>query len=241
MDMVLGLMQPYFFPYLGYFDLINCTTKWIIFDTAQYIRRGWINRNRILHPKEGWQYIVVPIQRAKRETAIADIRIKDQTGWKEKILRQLNHYRKNARYFDETISLVTYCLDIEERRISRLNTKVLENMCKYLGISFHYQYLSEMNLELPAIDYPGDWALYLAQAMGAKEYINPSGGRKLYDTQKFEKLGIKLTIRGMEPFEYACRNYRFEPNLSIIDVLMWNSPENVKAYLDTQKNEYQSH
>ena len=71
-NMRLGIMQPYFFPYLGYFDLINSTDRWIVFDTVQYIRHGWINRNRILHPNEGWQYIIVPIMKAKREETMPE-------------------------------------------------------------------------------------------------------------------------------------------------------------------------
>ena len=73
--MILGIMQAYFFPYLGYFDLINCSDKWIVFDTVQYIRHGWVNRNRILHPTEGWQYIIVPIRKSKREAVLSSVEI----------------------------------------------------------------------------------------------------------------------------------------------------------------------
>lgn len=233
--MVLGFMQPYFFPYLGYFDLINYSDRWIVFDTAQYIRRGWINRNRILHPEKGWQYIVVPIQKSKREEAIGNIRISDQEAWKEKIIGQLNHYKKHARYFKEIRSLLIDCLCTDEKKISKLNTAILKKICTYLDIPFQYQYFSEMNLDLPPVEYPGDWALHLSEALGAKEYVNPPGGRDLYDNQKFEKRGIKLTIREISLFEYECNHYQYEQNLSIVDVLMWNAPENVKTYLDKQK------
>ena len=71
----LGIMQPYFFPYLGYFDLINRTDRWIVFDTAQYIRHGWVNRNRILHSDSEWQYILVPLKKHSRKAAIKDIAV----------------------------------------------------------------------------------------------------------------------------------------------------------------------
>ena len=79
--MKVGIMQPYFFPYLGYFDLINRVDKWIVFDTPQYIRHGWVNRNRILHPHQGWQYIVVPLKKHDRDTSINQIETADPTEW----------------------------------------------------------------------------------------------------------------------------------------------------------------
>jgi len=233
--MILGIMQPYFFPYLGYFDLINCSDKWIVFDTAQYIRHGWVNRNRILHPKEGWQYIVVPIKKARHEEAIANIIINDQTDWKQRILGQLQHYKKSARYFDETIHVVEECLGIEEKNISILNTAILDKVCEYLEIPFQYGSYSEMNLQIGPVEGPGDWAMCISEALGASEYINPPGGREIFDDRKFEERGIKLTIKDIEPLEYGCGKYQFEPGLSIIDVLMWNTPERVRLYLDKQK------
>lgn len=233
--MILGIMQPYFFPYLGYFDLINCSEKWIVFDTAQYIRHGWVNRNRILHPTKGWQYIIAPIKKSKREDVISSVEINDQIDWQRKILGQLQHYKKRARYFDETIHLVNECLDLEETNTSRLNTIILGKLCNHLGISFQYEYFSEMDLEIGPVGGPGEWALRISEALRATEYVNPPGGREIFDVSKFDSLGIKLTIRDMSPFVYDCRTYQFEKGLSIIDVLMWNSPEEVKAYLDSQK------
>ena len=233
--LILGIMQPYFFPYLGYFDLINCCDKWIVFDIAQYIRHGWINRNRILHPMDGWQYIIIPIKKAKREELISNVIISDHTNWKKKILGQLQHYKKYARYFYETIRLVEECLGIEEKNISMFNTTILDKICEYLEIPFQYEFYSEMNLKIGPIENPGDWALRISEALGASEYVNPPGGREIFTIKKFEKRGIKLTIRDIELLQYGCGKYQFEPCLSIVDVLMWNTPEQVKLYLDEQK------
>jgi len=82
-------MQPYFIPYLGYFDLINRTDCWVVFDTVQYIRHGWVNRNRILHSDSGWQYIMVPLKKHSRKAAIKDIEIAANIDWKNRILAQL--------------------------------------------------------------------------------------------------------------------------------------------------------
>ena len=79
-------MQPYFFPYIGYFSLINYVDKLVVFDTAQYIKQGWMNRNRILQPNKAWQYIIVPVKKHKHDTAIKDIKIVSGDKWKKKIM-----------------------------------------------------------------------------------------------------------------------------------------------------------
>lgn len=191
-----------------------------------------MNRNRILHPEQGWQYIVVPLKKHSRETVIRDIEIGKNPMWYQRILGQNRHYKKKAPYFRETFRLVEECLAIEERSISRLNVVILEKVCLYLGIPFEYEYFSEMQLELESIVEPGDWALRISEKIGAEEYVNPSGAATIFDLSKFEASGIKLTIRKRLPFEYACPGYEFVPGLSIIDVLMWNQLDKVKEYLD---------
>jgi hypothetical protein len=89
-----------------------------------------------------------------------------------------------------------------------------------------------MNLELETIEEPQDWALRICEALGVEEYVNPPGGVDIYDVKKFEESGIKLTIRYLPPMEYSCDGYEFIPSLSIVDLLMWNKPEEVKQYLD---------
>ena len=193
--MKLGIMQPYFFPYLGYFDLINYTDTWIIFDTVQYIRHGWINRNRILHPKEGWQYIVVPLKKHSLDTGIKEVRISNHQDWAGRVLGQLQHYKKRAPYYRKTIALVEECTLQSDESLSRLNTMILEKVCRYLGINFEYRYFSEMDLEIEPVQEAGDWALRISEALGAEEYINPPGGVEIFDEEKFRDSNIKLTIQ----------------------------------------------
>ena len=232
--MTLGIMQPYFFPYLGYFDLVNCSGRWVVFDTAQYIRHGWVNRNRILHPKEGWQYIIVPLKKHSRDMLIKDVEVSEDPGWRSRILGQIQHYRKKAPYFTETYRLVEECLEIEESLLSRLNVAILDRVCQYLDIPFEYVYFSEMNLDLGPVEGPGDWALRISEALGAEEYVNLPGGVGIFDPLRFEEVGIRLTIRNLPAFEYTCRGCEFVPGLSIIDVLMWNPPEKVRKYIIEQ-------
>lgn len=233
--MILGIMQPYFFPYLGHFDLIAYSDRWIVFDTVQYIRHGWVNRNRILHPKKGWQYVTVPLRKHTRNTAIKDIEVNEDLKWRPRILSQIQHYKKKAPFFSETYRLVEKCLRVEECSLSRLNVALLEKVCCYLDLGFEYEYFSEMDLDVGPAEGPGDWALRISEAMGATEYVNPPGGTAIFNSSKFEALGIKLTIRDLPFLEYTCGNYEFVPGLSIIDVLMWNSPNKVMSYLEKHR------
>src|SRR5687767_9328128 len=108
--MKLGIMQPYFFPYIGYFDLIHSVDQWVVFDTPQYIRHGWINRNRILHPTAGWQHIIAPVRKHHRAAPIGDIRVVEDGGWRALIPRQIEHYRGHAPHFGAVAALVHDCL-----------------------------------------------------------------------------------------------------------------------------------
>ena len=225
-------MQPYFFPYLGYFHLINLVDKWIVFDTVQYLRHSWGNRNRILHPNSGWQYITVPLVKHTRGTPIKEIITSEKTDWRSRIIRQLDHYKNEALNFKETIQLVEDCLFVDEIYLSRLNTSIIDELCKRLDITFNHCFLSEMNIEIGPIENPGDWALIISKSLGADEYINSPGGAHLFDRRKFEQAGIKITIQDYQNVEYQCGSYEYIPALSIIDVLMWNPIDKIKKHLD---------
>jgi hypothetical protein len=228
----LGIMQPYFFPYLGHFDLIRHTDRWIVFDTPQYIRHGWINRNRILHPEEGWQWILVPLRKHSHRVAIKDVEINDDLPWRQTILGQLTHYRRRAPHYEATVRFVQDCLAEPEISLTRLNVRILDRTCRLLGIPFRYQLFSEIELPIGPVEGPGDWALRIAEAVGADEYVNPPGGEVLFDQAAFVAAGIALTIRQPPLMHYRCWGYTFEPHLSIVDLLMWNSVAEISAFLD---------
>jgi hypothetical protein len=174
----------------------------------------------------------VPLRRHTRDTAIKDIQVNEDLDWRLRILNQIRHYKKKAPYFPETYQLVEECMAVQEHFLSRLNVAILEKVCRHLGLGFEYEYFSEMDLNLGLVEGPGDWALRISERMGATEYVNPPGGTAIFDASKFEALGIKLTIRTAPLLEYTCGDHEFVPGLSIIDVLMWNSPNAVMSHLE---------
>jgi hypothetical protein len=232
--MKLAVMQPYFFPYLGYFDLFNMVDEWIFFDSPQYMRHHWLNRNRILHPQSGWQYVIVPLRKHHQKTPLNEIEINMESDWRGRIVRQLRHYQKHAPHFKAVMCFLEECLALASPNLVETNIRTLRRTCQRLGIEKPTHVYSRMNLALPpGGEGPGDWALRISRAHGATEYINRPGGAGLFAEQQFREHHLKLTIQSWTDMPYTCGKYKFEPGLSILDVMMWNSCEQIRAYLDT--------
>lgn len=230
--MKIGIMQPYFLPYLGHFALIKHTDQWIVFDTPQFMRRGWIDRNRILKPNmEGWQYIMVPLEKMPVATPIKNMKIRANEPWQKKIFSQLVHYKKKAPYFKTVIGLLESGLELSGNSITMLNVRLLKIICDYLGIPFNYALFSEMNITCAGCE-PDDWALEICKALAADTYYNPPGGMEFYDRQKFERAGINLKFFKINLQPYTQLGQPFEPGLSIIDAMMFNSIEEINKMLD---------
>lgn len=220
---LLAGMQPYFFPYLGYWQLIAAVDYFVLFDEAQYINRGWINRNRILKHGGGWQYVQVPVARHSLNTAIRDVNIAPLAGWKTKIVNQLAHYKARAPHFGETIELVESVLfGGQEQGISALNCRIVRTLCEALSIRSEIVVSSDCEFDYSTVTESGDYALVHALSLGATGLINPVNGIPLLNEEKFRRNGI--TLSALQPPSAAYRQIgdRFEPSLSIIDVMMFN-------------------
>ena len=222
----LGIMQPYFFPYLGHFSLIAAVDEWIVFDVTQYTPKSWMNRNRVLHPSSGWQYVTVPLLNSSISIKTAEARVLGLAEAKAKILGKLSHYKKRAPYHKAVTSIVEEVFDATtDDSLVHLNVCGLAAVCRYLGIPFSYRICSDLNLSFPEVMRPGDWALEICSLLGAKSYLNPASGREIFDLHEFARRGVALKFARPEEFVYATGSYGFEPYLSILDVLMWNAPD----------------
>ena len=230
----IGIMQPYFFPYIGYFSLIKHTDKFILFDPVQFIRHGWIERNRVLKPELGWQYISVPLIKHDLSTLIKDVKIKNEENWKEKIFSQLLHYKKKSPFYKQTIEVVEKGVDIETDSIVYLNYSILKAVCNYLNISFNCEIFSEMNLKIEAVNAPDEWALNICKTLGYKEYWNPPGGIEFFDREKYKNAEVDLKFQkvNIQPYPQRRGPENIEIGLSIIDVMMFNSIEKIHEMMD---------
>ena len=226
-------MQPYFLPYLGYWQLIRAVDSFILFDEAQYMRHGWINRNRILKPGPGWQYIIAPLEKHHKEAAISDVLVKRGTEWKDRILRQLEHYKKKSSHFDETMDIVNKALYAasNDRRISAINMGIVETVCGHLDIDTRISLSSEYSFDYSQVGDPGEWALHMCLQTGADMYVNPVSGSSLFDPSKFSAAGIRLFFHESMTQAYSQKRPH-EPGLSVIDSLMFNGVEGTRMLLD---------
>jgi hypothetical protein len=230
--MKIAIMHPYFFPYLGYFSLIKNTDKFILLDSVQFIRHGWIERNRILKSDEGWLYIGVPLKKHKHDTLIKEIEINNEINWEGKIIAQLGYYKKIAPFYYKVIKLLETTFSNKYEKIVDLNKATLKMVCDYLGISNSIEVYSEMGLCIEPVTAPDEWALNICKAInGVEEYWNPEGGASIFDKRKFRlnNMTIKFLHQNLEV--YNQKRGVFESGLSIIDIIMFNSPEVINEML----------
>lgn len=233
--MRLGIMQPYFFPYFGHFALIANVDEWIVFDITQYTPKTWISRNRVLHPSAGANWINVPLANSSMHIKISEARVLDIAAAEQATLGKLSHYRRRAPFVRQVEDVVktAFASAGNANALVDLDVAGIDAVCAYLGIPFSRRICSALNLPLPDNLGPGDWAPTIAGLVGARTYVNPYAGRGLFDPRAFAKHGVALEFLRVSDFVYETKELAFIPNLSILDVLMWNGPEVVREALKT--------
>jgi len=227
--MRLAIMQPYLFPYIGYFQLINAADLFVLHDDVQYIKGGWINRNRILQNGKD-VFITLSL---KNDSAYKNINERffstEFVNEKKKILRVLQNAYHKAPHLEEVLSLLNKIFLSEENNISVFITQSILLIKDYLQITTPVQLSSAIpkNNETKG----EERVLELCKSCNASQYINPTGGISLYSKINFYNNGIQLNFLRTNYIEYKQFENNFIPFLSIIDVLMFNSIENIKTYL----------
>ncbi|MDR0370243.1 MAG: WbqC family protein [Prevotellaceae bacterium] len=227
--MKLAIMQPYFMPYIGYFQLINAVDEFVVLDDVNYINRGWINRNRILingQPK----YITIPLKEAGQNKLIHEIRIVDDVLWKPGLLKTIEMNYKKAPMFEEVFALLKSILDGDENNLSKFVTNSIKKTAQYLSIDTKIIDSSRI------FDKKGlkaeERILDICIQKRADIYINPIGGVGLYHKELFKENGIDLFFIETNQVEYKqLRSSEFVPYLSILDVLMNNKKDVILKYL----------
>ncbi len=231
--MRLAVMQPYFFPYLGYFSLIAATDQFVVFDPVQYIRRGWMNRNRILKPDFATpQYVGVPIVKQSRDVIIRDTKIANDSNWQRRLVAQFQHYKKRAPHFINVMKLLQQCFKFKTDSLVELNVHCLQVVCETLEIDFRSTPFESIERDVETASHAGEWAVNVARVMNATSYLNPIGGREIFDVKDFNQHDIELTFIQNQLTRYCQNNTQFVAGLSILDVMMFNSPEETRNLVD---------
>ncbi|MDG5766710.1 WbqC family protein [Balneolales bacterium ANBcel1] len=225
----LAAMQPYFFPYLGYFQLANAVDQFVFLDDVSFIKRGWINRNRILVNGEG-KYLTIPCFNPSQNRLINEIEHRLDGKGKRKLLLTIRHAYGKAPFFTEVMTLIEQVLDTDSPYIQNLAERSVEVCARYLGIEcrFYRNSVTNGNSQLKAQERIID----ICCKAGAQVYINPAGGKKLYNKSDFRDQGIDLRFIKPKPVEYNQFGDKHIPWLSIIDVLMFNGRRNSADLLE---------
>jgi hypothetical protein len=225
----LAIMQPYFLPYIGYWQLLRAVDRFVIYDDVNYIKGGWISRNRILINGSP-SYLTLPLQKSSPSKRICDISLHPSPVWRDKMIKTVENTYRKAPYFDEVFPI-----------LEKIIRHPVENLAEYLA--HQVQVLSEfMNIKTRLVmssrhygngDLSGQArVLDICKREGAATYINPQGGQSLYNTEVFRGMGIDLRFIVMRPLPYRQRTAGFIPHLSIIDALMEIGASAIGHHLD---------
>ena len=216
--MKLAIMQPYFLPYIGYFQLIAGVDMFIIYDNIKYTKKGWINRNRMLLNGKDAMFSL-PLKNASDSLDIRERELADDFN-QEKLLSQFKGAYRQAPQFAQTIQLLELIVRNEEKNLFRFLHHSIVKICDHLEIKTEIKISSDI-----AIDHDlksQDKVLALCEAVGATKYVNAIGGVELYSKETFMERGIDLNFIQSKTFEYPQLGDIFVPWLSMIDVMMFN-------------------
>ena len=216
-------MQPYFFPYIGYFQLMNIVDEFVVYDNIQYTKKGWINRNRILlNGKE--QFLTIPLKKGSDFLHVKDRKLSE--NWDSDRVHIINRIKASyskAPFFKDVFPLIEDCLMYKNNNLFDFVFYSITSIKNYLNIST--KLIISSNLTIDHNLKSEDKVISICKFKNAFIYINPIGGQQLYNSKKFNDNGINLSFLKANIFEYKQFNNKFIPFLSMIDVLMFNSKE----------------
>lgn len=225
--MRLAIMQPYFLPYIGYFQLIGAVDAFVVYDNIKYTKKGWINRNRLLsNATDGW--FTLPLKKASDACTVIQRELAVEFE-REKLLKQLKGAYLHAPFFHQAFPIIECIVNHGTDNLFDYIHYSLVTMCSHLGISTPLHISSSIDIDHNLKGQ--DKVLALCRALGANEYVNPIGGLTLYDRTEFQKSGVNLHFLQSQPCVYQQIGSTFVPWLSIVDVLMFNPLGDIRERL----------
>lgn len=225
-NLTIGIMQPYLFPYIGYWQLIYIVDTFVILDDVNYMKKGFINRNSILINGEANRFTLNLIG-ASQNKMINEIEVGENAA---KILASIALSYKKAPYFQEVFPLIESILEFPEKNLAKFIGNSLKMISAYLEIDTEFIYSS--NLQKDNSLKAEEKILEICEKLDAVNYINLIGGQAIYSKENFQKHSLKLNFIKTEIVEYQQFKNEFIPYLSIIDIIMFNSKEEVKKMLN---------
>lgn len=217
-------MQPYFLPYIGYFQLIRSADVFVVYDDIKYTKKGWINRNRFLLNNRD-ELFSLPLRKDSDHLHVRDRQLA-QSFDKKKLLSKLKEAYRAAPCFEEVFPLIEAIVDCTELNLFGFILNSLEQVCAHLGIETPLVASSTLGIDH---DLSGQGrVLATCKRLGADAYINSIGGRELYSHEDFAACNIKLQFLQPRACNYRQFGHPFVPWLSILDVMMFNDAASIR-------------
>lgn len=228
MKAVVAIMQPYFFPYIGYFQLISASDVFVLHDDVQYIKGGWVNRNRILlHGQD--RMITLPVQKAPHDNPIKSRTYVPGKQASTGILNLIKEAYAKAPQYDQVRPMVDELLAFEDTNVARFNENAIRQICEFVGIRTRIVVSSSLVKDDSLTGQ--DRVVDICRRLGATDYINPIGGTALYRDEVFRACGVALHFLMTNGDRYQQYGDVWVPSLSILDMLMFNSVEQARNLL----------
>lgn len=230
MSKSIAIMQPYLFPYIGYFQLIDAVDKFAFYDDVNFIKKGWINRNRLLVNGADYTF-TVPLKKISQNNLIFESYIKHDVyeDWKNKFLHTIELNYKKAPEFNKVYCMLDFFFSKEYNSVSEIAIQSVILISNYLGIDTEFV-ISSQSYHNRGLERQ-ERLIDICKIEKIDRYVNALGGQELYKKEDFLKDGIQLEFIKSLPIEYKQFSNDFKPWLSIIDVLMFNSVENISSML----------
>ena len=226
--MKLGIMQPYFMPYIGYFQLMKAVDKYVVYDDVNYIKGGWANRNHILINGEK-EMFTVTLQKASQNKLFNEIVIGDDF---KKLMKTLQMNYSRAINFDQTMVLMERIISFPNKQLAVFIANSFREILSYLAVETEILMSSEIPKDNSLRG--KDKIIQICEILGADTYYNAVGGKNLYDQEEFREHGITLNFVDSLPQVYSQLHTReFVSGLSMVDVLMNNTKDEVNRLLDS--------
>ena len=251
--MRLAIMQPYFMPYIGYFQAIAAVDKYILYSNLTFIKEAWMNRNRLLMRDGTIVLTTVPLHSKSSNSMIYDVEIDNTKPWREKFLRTIQMCYSRKPYYNQVYPLLADVLAQDYRLLKDLNAATIVAISRHLGITtvIETDNTPYLPMEQQLHDIESDYSplpylektrpirkvarvIEMCRQEGADHFVNAIGGQQLYSQEEFAQYGIQLNFVQTHPITYRqdTKSGQFVPNLSIIDVLMNNGREGTQSLLN---------
>ncbi len=222
-------MQPYFFPYLGYWQLLNFVDRFIIYDDVNFIKRGWVNRNRILINGKP-SYITIPLHQASQNKLIYDLFIQSSSAWQAKMIKSIENTYRKAPFFPDVFPLIKHIIGYKTDNLANFLIYQLKTIAAFLGIRTE---LINSNQRYKNLKSAGQNRIIdICKHENTNIYVNLQGGQTLYNPAAFREQNIELYFIVMQQISYTQRSAGFTANLSIVDALMEIGPQGVARQLN---------